>query len=265
MEDIEAYNRMLVAAGNSSSLVSKRLQFVHSIVKRAGRPEYGGQVLAWNWESRDVLHGKATNKRALPTLLQLKGVLRECQAREKAMVWLAIGCGFGQRDLAAVKVAQIDKDRYDLRRGKTGIERYGETPMMVWKSIRAYLKESPRKGGELLFVTVNGLPLVHGGTDSVNQWWKKLRLGLGTIGKSLGGFYVLRHLGATEFGSRPGCSIGEMKRWLGHSASSQVADVYMKPVSPEDRATIEWVRACLKSGKADLKLPNEKKRKVASK
>ena len=97
------------------------------------------------------------------------------------------------------------------------------------------------------------MPLVHGDSDSVVLWWTRLRKELGKDGKGLGGFYVLRHLGATEFGSRPGCSIGEMKRWLGHSASSQVADIYMKPVSPENRAIVDWVRTSLRTGKADLK------------
>jgi hypothetical protein len=90
MEDVEAYNRMLVDAGYSASLVSKKLQFVHSIVKRAGRPEHGGQVLGWNWEAREVLHSKRTEGRKLPTLPQLKAILERCQARETAMVWLNI-------------------------------------------------------------------------------------------------------------------------------------------------------------------------------
>lgn len=38
--------------------------------------------------------------------------------------------------------------------------------------------------------------------------------------------------------SRQGCSIGAMRRWLGHSASSQMVDVYMKPVSPENREVL---------------------------
>lgn len=75
------------------------------------------------------------------------------------------------------------------------------------------------------------------------------RVALGDIGKSLSGFYSLRHLGATEFGSRPVCSISEMKRWLGHGASSQMADVYMKPVSPEIREVIKFVRETLATGK----------------
>jgi integrase len=171
---------------------------------------------------------------------------------------MAIGCGFGQRDLAAVRVGQIDKQGYDLRRGKTGIDRYGETPAMVWSAIAAYLKTEPCESGELMFVTRKRLPLVHDNTDSVAQWWMKLRDDLKEDGKSLGGFYVLRHLGATEFGSRPGCSIGTMKRWLGHSASSQVADVYMKPVSPESRTVVEWVRNALRTGKADLRTKEPK-------
>jgi integrase len=259
MHDVEAYNRSLVDSDFSASQVSKRLRFVKAIIDRAGRPEHGSQVLSWNWDSRDVLHGKPARRRELPTLPQLKRVLKECTARETAMVWMAIGCGFGQRDLASVRVGQIDKKGYDLRRGKTGIDRYGETPLMVWNAVAAYLKAEPRETGDLMFLTRKGMPLVHETCDSVAQWWMKQRDDLKEAGKGLGGFYVLRHLGATEFGSRPGSSIGEMKRWLGHSASSHVADIYMKPVSPENRAVVEWVRTSLRTGKADLKNKTQKK------
>lgn len=201
-----------------------------------------------------MIHGKPAKKRHLPTLSQLKAVLRECGPRETAVVWMAIGCGFGQRDLAAVRVGQVDKTSYDLRRGKTGIERYGETPPMVWKVIQTYLKETKRSDGELMFITAKGMPVVHEHADSVHLWWSKLQKRIGEECKSMGGFYTLRHLGATEFGSREGCSIGAMKRWLGHSASSDMADVYMKPVTPENRAVVEWVRGSLHTGKADLRI-----------
>ena len=168
------------------------------------------------------------------------------------MIWMGIGMGFGQGDLAAVHVGQIDAKGYDLRRGKTGLERYGRTPRMVWAAVRTYLKEHRREPGELLFVSRFGLPVVHKRADSVQQWWHRLRKSIGESNETLAGFYILRHLGATEFGSRPRCSIGDMKRWLGHSASSQIADVYMKPVSPENRRVVEWVRAVLKKGKVGI-------------
>ena len=260
LSDVECYNRWLVDEGYSQSEVSKRLRLIKALIDRAGRPEHDSQVLTWNWESRDKLLGKPATKRRLPTLKQLKMVLKACESRETAMVWLAIGCGFGQRDLAALRVGQIDRKSYDLRRGKTGIDRFGDTPPMVWNSIAAYLKQVERESDELMFVTRKLQPLVHDNTDSVAQWWSRLREALGASANSLGGFYTLRHLGATEFGSRPGCSIGAMRRWLGHAASSQMADVYMKPISPEYRAIVEWVRHCLESGTADLRTTSTKRK-----
>jgi integrase len=249
MQDVEAYNAELVDAGFSDQLVKKRLQAVKAIINRAGRPEHGEQHLSWNWASRDKLRGKAGVPRTLPTVAQLKAILKDCNARNRAIVWMGIGLGFGQGDLAAVRTGQIDAKTYDLRRGKTGLERYGETPPGVWKAISEYLKECPREPGELLFVTGTGQPLSHGTTDAVHSWWRRLRISMKELGKTLDGFYVLRHSGATEFGSRPGCSISGMRRWLGHAASSAVADIYMRPVSPERRPLVEWVRKELRSKK----------------
>ena len=253
MADVEEFNRAIVAEGFSASQVGKRLPIVKALIDRAGRPENGLQRLPWNWDSRDVLHGKPTKVKKLPSVAQLKKVLRACDARERAMVWMAMGLGFGQSDLAEIRVGQIDADSYDLRRGKTGIERYGSTPPLVWNAIREYLKKCPRQDGEPLFTSKRGQPLTHGKGDSVQQWWYKLRKEIDETPATLPGFYVLRHLGATEFGSRPQCSIGDVKRWLGHSASSHVADHYMKPVSPETRPVIEWVRKALLSGQVDLR------------
>jgi integrase len=169
------------------------------------------------------------------------------------MIWLGIGLGFGPRDLAAMRVGQLTKGAYDLRRAKTGVERYGDTPPLVWALVSAYQKAEKREPGELLFRTRTGEPLVHGPSNAVTQWWTNLRESIDETGKTLFGFYTLRHLGATEFGSRPGTSIGDVKRWLGHTASSNVADLYMRPVRPEYREVVNWVRARLLSARFRLK------------
>lgn len=252
MDDVESYNVELVKAGYSSSAVDKRLQVVKALINRAGRKEHGLQTLGWNWGSRDKLPGAATKTWQVPSLEQMRRVLGECGPRERAIVWIAIGLGLGQRDLAALEVGTIDQHGYDLRRSKTGFERYGDTPPLVWNVIRDYLKKTPRQRGDLLFVTRQANPLVHGYVDSVWQWWDDLRTKIGENRATMGGFYMLRHLGATEFGSRPGCSIGAMKRWLGHGASSAMADRYMRPVAPEHRAVVEWVSRSLASGRYDL-------------
>tara|TARA_R110002072_G_scaffold101703_2_gene224031 strand:- start:1782 stop:3023 length:1242 start_codon:yes stop_codon:yes gene_type:complete len=248
MEDVESYNRELVENGIAANTLNRKMQIVKKIVDRAGRPEYGQQVLPWNWDSLDRIPGRGTKAKRLPTKKQLQAMLDLCDARGRALIWMGIGLGFGQSDLANVRVGQIDKKSYDLRRGKTGIERYGETPPRVWAAIQKYLEETPRRKGELLFVTETGHPIVHSKSDSIFQWWRRLRETIGENKDTLDGFYILRHLGATEFGSRKGCSIAAMKRWLGHSASSQMADRYMKPVSPEQRQVVEWVRKSLDHG-----------------
>lgn len=242
MTDVEMYNRQLVDRGYSSSQVGKRMQMVKRIIDRAGRPEHGQQRLAWNWDSRDVAHGKPGKRRTLPTVKQLEKLLAATDDRGRAMIWLGIGLGFGAADLSVLRVGQIDSEAYDLRRGKTGIERFGTTPPLVWRIVSEHTEQHGRKEGELVFVTRDGLPLVHARSNAVTQWWSKLRTRIGEKPDTLSGFYVLRHLGATEFGSRPGTSIAEMKRWLGHSAASEMADVYMRPLPPENKAIVEWVR-----------------------
>ena len=245
MADVEVFNRQLVDKGYSASQVGKRMQMIKRIIDRAGRPEHGQQMLAWNWDSRDIVHGKPSKRRALPTVKQLEKLLEATDDRGRTMIWMGIGLGFGAADLSVLRVGQIDAEAYDLRRGKTGIERFGTTPPLVWRTISSYIKEQGRKEGELVFVTRDGLPLVHARSNAVTQWWARLRTRIGEKPKTLSGFYVMRHLGASEFGSRPGTSIAEMKRWLGHSAASEMADVYMRPLPPEYKAVIEWVRSRL--------------------
>lgn len=247
MKDVEDFNAALVKAGLSANNINKQMQVVKAIIDRAGRPEHNGQILTWNWDSRDVLHGRPAKARVLPTVAQLEEILEKSEVRERAIVWLGIGLGFGQKDLADLHVGQIDAEGYDLRRSKTGLDRFGTTPPGVWKAISDYLAVSPRKPGQLLFTTSKGMPVVHDGGSSIVQWWSKLRAKLKKENRKLDGFYVLRHLGATEFGSRPGCSISEMRRWLGHATSSRVADLYMKPVAPEYREVVQWVRQRLTS------------------
>lgn len=245
MEDIETYNRLIVDKGFSASQVAKRMQLVKTIIDRSGRPEYGRQLLAWNWASRDVAHGLPPRERVLPTVRQLKRLLAQADLRGQTMIWLGLGMGLGAKDLAVIHVGQITKDAYDLRRAKTGVERYGHTPPYVWAHVSKYQAEEKRPLGQLLFVTRKGVPLVQSSSNAVTQWWAKLRTRIGDTKDTLPGFYTLRHLGATEFGSRPGTSIGDVKRWLGHAASSNVADLYMRPVRPEYRRVVRWVRAAL--------------------
>ena len=247
MEDVEQYNRDIAKRGLSASQVSKRLQLIKAIIDRAGRPEHGKQILTWNWDSRDVAHGAPPQQRRLPTVENLRSLLAATDLRGRTMIWLGIGLGLGARDLSVIRVGQIDEEAYDLRRAKTGVERYGSTPPIVWAYVSKYQTRMCRPHGQVLFVTRTGKPLVHTKGKALGIWWNTLRERAGESKETVPGFYTLRHLGATEFGSRPGTSIGDVKRWLGHTSSSDMADVYMRPVSPEYKKVVQWVRRRLTS------------------
>lgn len=251
MQQIEYYNQELVEIGLSSSAIKHAMQSVRHLITRAGRPEHGQQMLRWNWDSRDQFLGRPKKPRQLPTLDQLQRLLLEADLRGRTLIWTAIGLGFGPSDLSVFRVGQIDTQSYDLRRGKTGHERYGETPPLVWAYLERYIDAMDRSVGERVFESLSGLPLTSGRVDRVHGWWSDLRSQIGENKDTMSGFYVLRHLGATEFGSRGGCSISNMRRWLGHAASSSVADVYMRPVAPEYRSLIEYVRHRLSSAQLD--------------
>ncbi|MEM7668631.1 MAG: hypothetical protein AAF317_05685 [Pseudomonadota bacterium] len=95
--------------------------------------------------------------------------------RGRAMIWLGIGLGFGfgfgfgfgAHDLAALRVGQIAEGAYNMRRGKTGRTRFGTTPPLVWAVVDSYATALKKNAGDLLLTTHNGLPLVHGRSDSV--------------------------------------------------------------------------------------------------
>ena len=251
MQQVEQYNRELVEHGLSSSAIKHAMQSVRHLILRAGRPEHGQQLIRWNWDSRDQFHGRAKRQRKLPTLDQLQRLLQAADPRGRTLIWTAIGLGFGASDLSALRVGQIDAQSYDLRRGKTGNDRYGDTPPLVWAYLNHHIAETGRSQGELVFRSLSGLPLASGRVNRLQNWWIDLRDQIDESKHTMSGFYVLRHLGATEFGSRPSCSISEMRRWLGHATSSAVADVYMRPIAPEYRQLIEWVRERLASTQLD--------------
>ena len=212
--DVEAYNQYLVSKRFSVNTVSHKMQVVKRIIDRAGRQEYGEQELPWNWDSVDRSPGRAPKQKQLPTLEQLKKLHNKADARGRAMIWMGIGLGFGQGDLAAIRVDDIDEQGYDLRRSKTGIDRYGATPPGVWRAVQAYLDEKPRPRGSALFVTRNGKPLVHTKSDSVLQWWNRLRTSIGETKETLDLILHSPPPWRHRVGSREGCSISDMKQLL---------------------------------------------------
>jgi len=81
--------------------MAERMQVVKAIIDQADRREHAGQVLPWNRETRGVSrHGDRGSDIAYES--PTRSCLRRVPVRERATVWMAVGFGSGQRDLAAV-------------------------------------------------------------------------------------------------------------------------------------------------------------------
>jgi len=205
--------------------------------------------------------------RDIPSKETLQTIMRWATDLERLWIWMGIGLGFGQSDLADCRPSYFNAESYDARRTKTGKERYGQMPPFIWTLMESYLAMNPRNNDDFMFATKNGLALVrqdmktdeeilHGTrtrppskrlvkkTDVVAQHWYRLLRSSGVKWKQ--GFYVLRHIGATAFTKRPGVGLIEIRSFLGH-ATSQMSDHYMKPLKPEYRPVIEWINSVLDS------------------
>ena len=100
--------------------------------------------------------GEKKRERDIPSVEVIRKVLATADTEERAWIWLAVGCAFGQDDLSKCRPLHFDTESYDLRRGKTGVERYGTMRPMAWSHLRRFLAANPRKPDDLLFVTRTG-------------------------------------------------------------------------------------------------------------
>jgi integrase len=202
----------------------------------------------------------------------IRKILDAARDSERLWIWMGIGMGFGNDDLARARPIHFDQDSYDMRRGKTGLERYGTMRPMVWAHLERYLEANPRDESDLLFKTRTGRPLVwveaktedelrngtttHGPsampykrTDSVLQAFRKLKRRAG-LEDWREGFYVWRHVGATAYAAREDVGLAALRTFLGHG-KSDVADQYMKPLTPQVKEVVEWVNKMLNSDDLD--------------
>ncbi len=268
------YEAMMIAFSKrfSRSQLNKHRQRFWAIVRMARRRPF--QVgFPFGPGDVQVFGGFETRKEwEIPTVAMIRSLLTEASDRERLWIWMGLGLGFGNDDLARARPYHFDEDSYDMRRGKNGVERYGEMRPMVWAHLRHYLESNPREPDDLLFVTRNGLPVVwqkaktddeiRNGTatrkptvtpykrcDTVWQAFRRLKNRAGLEDWN-GTFYLWRHLGATAYGSRKGVGINQVRTFLGHG-KTDVADAYMKPLQPAVKKVVEWVNEMLDADDLD--------------
>jgi integrase len=170
----------------------------------------------------------------------------------RAVILLAINCGYGNTDIATLRRSDLDLDGGWLKtyRSKTGVDRRCPLWPETIEAIRRYLREGEPLPDEqrskatrgLLFVTRNDFPLVRhvtkpdgrGGEkliehDVITTAFRRVLTKIGVRIKGLG-FYGLRHTFST-IGSETGLIVA-VEHIMGHAPSGgDMSAVYRHGVS----------------------------------
>ena len=186
---------------------------------------------------------------------ELRSLLDSAEQPLKAMILLAINCGFGQSDLANLPQAALDLDGgwVDYPRPKTAIERrcplWSQTVAAVREAIATRPAAKDAADAGLVFITKYGSRWVRIGPkapiDAVGLQFGKLvnELKLQRAGR---GFYAMRHTFATVAGEvRDQVAVNHV---MGHSGGREddVPGRYRERISDERLvAVVEHVRLWL--------------------
>jgi integrase len=180
---------------------------------------------------------------------ELRAIIEKADQPMKAMVLLAINCGFGNHDCGTLPLRALDLDRrwVDFPRPKTAVERrcplWPETVTALRKAIAERSKPNDPAHASLVFITRYGQPWAKETADNpVTKVFRLLLDDLKLHRPGLG-FYALRHTFETIGGqSRDQVAVNHV---MGHVDSS-MAGVYRERISDERlQAVVNHVHAWL--------------------
>jgi len=265
VQDYESMMLHFTKKYKKNTQINKHRQRFWALASFATRHPFE-QELRFRRESTARYGGDASRKDwSFPTPAEFRRILKKASEMERTWIWMALGLGFGQTDISGSKPICFDADSYAWRRGKAGMERFGEMRPMTWAWIVRWLSANPRRPHELLFVTPSGKPYTrretktdvelrfgtdtHGpkritykSCDILGHKWVKLVRDSGVEWR--GGFYTLRHIACTAFANQPDITLAKLRTFMGHG-DTQVVDRYLKHLTPSVKQTVEWVNEML--------------------
>jgi integrase len=239
--DLQNYRTKLIKESKTASTINNHISSIKAMYNWALENDIANNIPNLKAVKKITI---AKNDKPTFTMPQIRELLQNSSAQMKAMIWLALNCGFGCTDCAQLKWKNLDlqNSRVDFPRGKTGIDRN----LPLWPETVQALKETPKKG-ELVFYTRKGNPWVRTirGTDNdgadkyvkddaVTKEFSKVIRKAGILKQKGVGFYTLRRTAAT-WTARSGDPFA-VQKLLGH-ANLKMASIYVQDVSEQtDRA-----------------------------
>jgi integrase len=243
--DLQDYKKKLINAGKNPNTINNRIAAVKAMFHWAIDNEVIDRPP--NLKAlKKVPSGKRPRQTFTPTQINL--LLKHASVQMKAMIWLALNCGFGCTDCAQLAWRNLDlkKGRVNLPRGKTGVTR----DLVLWpETIEAI--ESVSHKGECVFYTRRGNPWVGPADktgrnrDTVSSEFSKLMQKAGIQTEKGAGFYTLRRTAATLAAQSQ--DPFAVQKLLGH-ADLKMATVYVQDVSEQTDRVVNNVRKLIVQG-----------------
>jgi integrase len=245
--------RASLARGISMAELGKRVQLVRSAYKYAVENDILDKAPKFGTFKRPAVkairRSRAIRASRMMSADELQAVIAAAVTPLRAMILLAINCGFGQSDLSSMpqRVLDLDKGFVAFPRVKTGVARrcplWAETVEAIREAIAARPDPLDDEDKSLAFITKYGRRWVryqasrkkeNGGVwvDSVNLQFRKTLKAAKLKRTEAIGFYALRHIHRTiadGAGDARACDI-----IMGHADENDMPGRYIESVS-EDR------------------------------
>jgi integrase len=193
---------------------------------------------------------KASRPKKEFSAAEIRTLISLADRQMKAMILLAINCGFGNADCARLTISTIDLKAawYEQLRHKTGVPRaaalWPETVAALKEAIANRFEGAPDELSDRVFITKYRRAWYREkvGTDAIAPAFAKLTEKAGCNRQGVG-FYALRHVFATVAGNtKDQIAVNYV---MGHSDASMAA-VYREGIDPKRiKAVCQHVRKWL--------------------
>jgi integrase len=190
---------------------------------------------------------------------QIRQIIDKATIPLKAMILLAVNCGFGNTDCGTLPLSAVDLETgwIEFSRAKTGTARkaklWPETIAALQASIASRPEPKDKANAKLVFVTIHGAPWTKAiGADPISKMFGRVLVDLGIHRAGLG-FYSLRRTFRTVADQLP--DQHAISLVMGHTASaSDMGSLYTQVIG-DDRleAVAAHVRQWLFPAKTEAK------------
>jgi integrase len=252
-----AKTRGPVALGNEIQRVRTMLRFADKTKLIPAPVDYGDEFQKPS--AKKILEARNAAGSRMMEPADLRSIIAECGPQLRGMVYLALNCGFGQSDCAALPRFSLDLSNgwVDFPRVKTAVPRriplWPETIEALRAAIEARPKPKDVADDDAVFITAPGARWVRmmpnpdprkpaSAVDSVATEYTKILRKLGL--KRAGSFYGLRHIHRTISDEANDQRASDYI--MGHVDPSMAAKYRERPPSDERlRAVVNAVREWL--------------------